>query len=131
MTEKIIVKMPSNKNHNEEPWNRPEERFVIIDKDTGEILDDAQGYGYKTYTNAKKVLWYRFEGGKQKTSSLKSEANKFWKLNSKIKMFALDFYSYNVKELSRNEITEKDLVASVKRDFGVDLDIKYLKFLGE
>ena len=23
-------------------------RYVIIDKETGEILDDAQGYGYRT-----------------------------------------------------------------------------------
>lgn len=29
-----------------------EERFVIIDKDTGEIFDDAQGYGYKTVQKA-------------------------------------------------------------------------------
>ena len=29
-----------------------EKRFVVVDKETGEILDDAQGYGYKTIKNA-------------------------------------------------------------------------------
>ena len=27
-------------------------RYIIIDKDTGEIIDDAQGYGYKTKRKA-------------------------------------------------------------------------------
>ena len=28
-----------------------DKRFIVIDKDSGEILDDAQGYGYKTAQN--------------------------------------------------------------------------------
>ena len=27
-------------------------RYIIIDKETGEVLDDGQGYGYKTKRNA-------------------------------------------------------------------------------
>ncbi|MBQ7428368.1 hypothetical protein [Butyrivibrio sp.] len=44
-----------NKN---EPWeNHPaydttEMRFCIVSTDTGEVLDDAQGYGYKTAQKA-------------------------------------------------------------------------------
>lgn len=29
-----------------------EPRFIVVDKETGEILDDAQGYGYKTVQKA-------------------------------------------------------------------------------
>jgi len=32
--------------------SKHDERYVIIDLDTGEILDDCQGYGYKTKQKA-------------------------------------------------------------------------------
>jgi hypothetical protein len=31
-------------------------RFVVVDNETGEVLDDAQGYGYKTAQKAH-VAW--------------------------------------------------------------------------
>ena len=36
-----------------------EKRFVVVDKNTGEILDDAQGYGYKTIRNAYSAYAYK------------------------------------------------------------------------
>lgn len=36
-----------------------EKRYVIIDKDTGELLDDAQGYGYKSVRNAYAAWAYK------------------------------------------------------------------------
>ncbi|WP_432630269.1 hypothetical protein [Brotaphodocola sp.] len=36
-----------------------EKRFVVVDKETGEILDDAQGYGYKTIKNAYSAYAYK------------------------------------------------------------------------
>jgi len=41
-------------------------RFEIVDKETGEIIDNANGYGYKTKTNAYKAGWFKFGGGKKK-----------------------------------------------------------------
>ena len=35
-----------------------EDRYVVVDKDTGEILDDAQGYGFKTAEKAYKCFHY-------------------------------------------------------------------------
>lgn len=35
-----------------------EKRFVIVDRETGEILDDAQGYGYKTPKKAYAAFYY-------------------------------------------------------------------------
>jgi transcription initiation factor TFIID subunit TAF12 len=34
-------------------------RFIIVDSETGEVLDDAQGYGYKTIKGAIKA--YKFK----------------------------------------------------------------------
>ena len=34
-------------------------RFIIVDSETGEVLDDAQGYGYKTIKGAFKA--YKFK----------------------------------------------------------------------
>lgn len=34
-------------------------RYIIVDAETGEILDDAQGYGYKTKQNAYKCWGYK------------------------------------------------------------------------
>ena len=37
-----------------------ETRYVIADDD-GKIVDDAQGYGYKTKQNAMKAMWWKFK----------------------------------------------------------------------
>ena len=34
------------------------ERYIIVDEDTGEILDDAQGYGFRTKQGAYKAYYY-------------------------------------------------------------------------
>ena len=36
-----------------------ETRFVIMDLETGEILDDAQGYGYKTAVKAHRAYGWK------------------------------------------------------------------------
>ena len=40
-----------------------ENRFIIINEETGEVLDDAQGYGYKTEQSAHKASWFKYGGG--------------------------------------------------------------------
>lgn len=35
------------------------DRYVIVDIETGEILDDAQGYGYKSKEGAYKCFGYK------------------------------------------------------------------------
>lgn len=41
------------------PIKITEKRYVIADTETGEILDDAQGYGYKTAQGAYKAYGYK------------------------------------------------------------------------
>ena len=52
------------KNLKVEYWK--EGRYVIIDENSGEIVDDAQGYGYKDKQKATKAMWWKFSGGKEK-----------------------------------------------------------------
>ena len=34
-------------------------RYVIVDTETGEVLDDANGYGFKSQKAAYKAFWYK------------------------------------------------------------------------
>ncbi len=38
-------------------------RYIVIDKDSGEVLDDAQGYGYKTARGAHAAWAYKTRAG--------------------------------------------------------------------
>lgn len=54
-----------------------ETRYIIYKKGTDEIVDDAQGYGYKSFAAAKKAYWYKFSGGREKIN----ESIRWWKKN--------------------------------------------------
>ena len=34
-------------------------RYIVVDSETGDILDNAQGYGYKSIDNAHKAYCYK------------------------------------------------------------------------
>lgn len=74
-----------------------EPRFVIVKRDTNEVLDDAQGYGYTSYESACKAAWYKFRGGKQQVN----EAVRWWKHNRKLLLKTVNFV--NRKDLNYYE----------------------------
>ncbi|MEB3982350.1 hypothetical protein OQ968_13870 [Mycobacterium sp. 663a-19] len=43
-----------------------DKRYVVVDEATGEIVDDAQGYGYKTAQNAHRAHAYKSMPPKKK-----------------------------------------------------------------
>lgn len=45
-----------------------EPRYVIVNEETGEILDDANGYGYKTIQTAHKGWGTKVNQKKKKTN---------------------------------------------------------------
>ncbi|HWF68860.1 MAG TPA: hypothetical protein VG187_04725 [Mycobacterium sp.] len=47
---KVVVSAHLSKNY--------DKRYVVIDEMTGEVLDDAQGYGYKSAQNAHRAQSY-------------------------------------------------------------------------
>lgn len=75
MTKKVKAKKVSNLDH---PW-------IIVDEDTGEILDDAQGYGYRTAQKAHAAYAYRHRTPSQKKRSKnnKKKAKEWWTRHSK------------------------------------------------
>ena len=50
------------------------EGIVITNAATQEVIDNANGYGYKTRQNAEKAGWYKFKGGKSKKDTEPQEA---------------------------------------------------------
>lgn len=51
--------------------NTYDKRYIIIDKNTGEVLDDAQGYGYKSKRNAYAAWSYKIKPKKKITKTQK------------------------------------------------------------
>lgn len=45
--------------HSEELSSRYESRFVVVDAQTGDLLDDAQGYGYRSNEKAHAAWRYK------------------------------------------------------------------------
>lgn len=104
-------------------------RFVVVD-DSGKVVDDAQGYGYKTAQNARKAMWYKFGGGQQKINKEKQEARNFWKGHRDLEKAITEAYEYNFKELARGEITEKDLLGYTCSELGAPIPpLNYLKYI--
>lgn len=50
-------------------------RYVVVDETTGEVLDDAQGYGYKTAQNAHRAYSYKSAPPKKKAQRNAVERN--------------------------------------------------------
>lgn len=62
-----------------------DKRFMIVNAETGEVLDDAQGWGYKSAENAYRAFYY-----KQNRSSIESKKNKIKKWITKHPEFESD-----------------------------------------
>jgi len=87
------------------------DRYAISDKD-GNIIDDANGYGYKTKGNAYRVLSYKYLGGKQKASLQKRDYRKWINENPIHKGVIKEFDNLTecyFKEIFRGETTLNDI----------------------
>lgn len=107
----VVVKRDSYKN-----------KFIVIDKETGRILDDAQGYGYKTVKNAYACFAYKNMNKEQKKEyeKRKQEIAVWIKTHSEF-MNELEYEMFDA--LKNNEqFTEKDIQQMLIRD-GYDKEI--------
>jgi hypothetical protein len=104
-------------------------RYVIVEKGTEKVLDDAQGYGYKTAEGAHKAGWFKFQRGNKKIASDKTAAKKFWKQHPDIKKEFVQSLEYGVKELSRGEITEAGIISDLEKQFGIVIPKAAIKYL--
>ena len=120
--------------NNSEPWeNHPaydtrETRFYIVDTNTGEILDDAQGYGYKTAQKAYAAYSYKTRDKSKDNERLAKKSHiKAWMKQHKSFVKLMDGYAFEmakgtmapddkfdakfVKKLLKSEGLEPDFAA--------------------
>jgi hypothetical protein len=99
------------------------DRFAIADKD-GNVLDDAQGYGYKTKQKAYAAASWKFKGGKEKKNEEDVKIIEWFNEMDKEKKILKTIdkvYEDNFKEFARGEYTDDDVVNHVEEKHGVVL----------
>jgi len=64
--------------------SRRGDRYVIVDTETGEILDDAQGFGYKSVPKAYAGFNYKNKSDKEKVDQMEYYVKVFkWMISHK------------------------------------------------
>lgn len=75
-----------------------DDRFVVVDKETGEILDDAQGYGYKSKPKAYAAWTYKNrDKSKDKEKAAKKARIEQWMRKHKNFVAAMDEYCFEIE----------------------------------
>lgn len=100
-----------------------ETRYIIINNETGEIIDEAQGYGYKSKRKAHKVIYYKYKRGREKLKQYEI----FWKSHKEIATQLRETYSIWFKEISKGEITTEDMLCELNHKFNTDIPKHLLK----
>ena len=87
----------------DEPWNNTpaydtyEIRYYIVSTDTGEVLDDAQGYGYKTAQKAYSAYAYKTrDRSKDKERFKKKKHIKNWMKEHKSFVNLMDECAFDI-----------------------------------
>lgn len=112
--------------------SRRSERYVIVDTETGEILDDAQGFGYKSAPKAYAAFNYKNKSDKEKLDQMEHYVKVFkWMISHKdvIRYFD-DIEFYSVKYPGEYEpVSIKDAQEIMKKydvNFFKPKDLKYV-----
>lgn len=75
-----------------------DDRFVVVDKETGEILDDAQGYGYKSKTKAYAAWTYKNRDKSKDNEKAEKKARiEQWMRKHKNFVAAMDEYCFEIE----------------------------------
>ena len=98
-----------------------------------EVVDNANGYGYKSKPNAYRAAWYKFGGGKVKVSSTES----WWKKHENLRRRISDEMFYIAKDCCGANDGGKTFDAEVKEyairmaeELGIkDFKPEYLKHM--
>ena len=123
-----------------EPWNNTPEydtyemRFCIVSTDTGEILDDAQGYGYRTAQKAYSAYAYKT---RDKTKDNEKQAKKKhiqqWMKEHKSFVKAMDDTAFEIAKgaWSPNDKFDVALVKEMLSNFELEPDFTANELLKE
>lgn len=111
-----------------------EHRYVVIDKDTGEVLDDAQGYGYKTVKNAYAAYSYKHRD-KSKNAENREKRKKIhlWMKQHKDFVNFMDTIAFEIAKGSHgpNDKFDAKLVKQMLKDNNLDVDFTAGELLKE
>lgn len=113
-----------------EVTRRADGRYEITNVTTGEVIDDANGYGYKTRPNAEKAAWYKFKGGKARKDAEKREATVFWRQHKDFGNAIQEYYETWFKEIARGETNPDADMAQLAQEMGVEgFKKQYVEYL--
>ena len=100
--------------------SRFEKRYVVVDAATGDIVDDAQGYGYKTAQNAHRAHAYKSAPlqKKRQRDAVKGRVRTWCTRHTELMEHAEQAMVYAMKE--GETLTEAD-VSAIVNDHGVAL----------
>lgn len=101
-----------------------DDRFIIVDKNNN-IIDDAQGYGYKTKEKAAKALWWKFKGGKETASDSERKFQTWLKSSEENKTIFETFNSLidiHFKEIAIGETKLEELFNVVENEMNNKID---------
>lgn len=108
-----------------------DERYVLVDAETGEVVDDAQGYGYKTKQKAHAAWAYKTRDkskDKEKAAKYKEKAAKYKKIKQWLKhnkQFEnlLEAYLFDIcTGQDPDETFNADLVRKVLQECELEID---------
>lgn len=107
-----------------------ENRYIIIDENN-KIIDDANGYGYKTKENANKVAYWKFKGGKENQEEIYKKFFEWFSIENNKKFFQSYMRKLEDwwKELYYGDTTTKDLYLSLKKELNQEVSEDIEKFI--
>ena len=89
-------------------------RFAIIDAETGEILDDANGYGYKSKQNAMRAWNYKTQPKDENVEKFKRTIYDWWKQQHELSDL-IDAIMFDTVYKDGDDFTEKDAIEIARR----------------
>lgn len=104
---------------------RYEKRYVVVDKNTGEVLDDAQGYGYKTKKNAYSAYYYKHrDKSKDKEKRAKKKHIQAWMKKHPKFISAMDTTAFEIAKgsLGPEDKFDAKLVKQMLKDWELEVD---------
>lgn len=99
---------------------RDDGRYVITNAATQEVIDNANGYGYKTRQTAEKAAWYKFKGGKTKKDAEKREATAFWRQHTDFGKAVQEYYETWFKAIAYGETDPGADLQALAQEMGVE-----------
>lgn len=102
-----------------------EKRYVVVDKDTGEVLDDAQGYGYKSVQKAYAAYNYKNrDKSKDKEKEEKRNRIKEWMKQHKSFVRLMDTFAFEIAKGSwgPNDKFDAKFVKKMLEDNELEID---------